>query len=224
MSIFADGNYVHIAFLLGHGNSGEVGYIRSLDGGDSWRQSITMSNPDTKESKDPRLCGTPGNLYYVWFDYGNLTGSMFRYSRDNGDTWSSERQVIFGVFTTIGAHDGTVVVAANILQAPYFTKSTDGGLTWTGEKKFGEYEGYKNAINVVSDDIYIFSCELYKDGMDYLFYSYTRDGGLSWKEEWIRATDDIEHTQSAIAHSDTRIFVVWEDTGIHLQKLDINSL
>ena len=119
-------------------NDTDVWLIKSTDGGETWSEPVRVN--DDSHGKQQFLAWmaldqTNGYLYFVFYDRRNhpdlMTDVYMAVSKDGGETFEnfkiSERpffpnkQVFFGDYTNIAAHNGTI--------RPIWTRMDSGGTT-----------------------------------------------------------------------------------------------
>jgi len=102
-SIYTDRtNMVHVAWQDNRDGNAEIYYIRSTDGGSSWG-SETRLTADPGSSGEPNLTADlKGNVYLVWTDNRPDEDVYFKYSTDNGNTWSGDACLTNGAIAEYG--------------------------------------------------------------------------------------------------------------------------
>ncbi|OGC96116.1 MAG: hypothetical protein A2W25_12475 [candidate division Zixibacteria bacterium RBG_16_53_22] len=123
----------------------ELYYTSSSNGGLDWSPSIPLSDTDQFHSQLPSIdADAAGALALTWMDYKyappGATGDIFlRESADSGQTWSGERQITFGHYSSLSdverVGDTIHVVWEDESQGLDhwrigYIRSTDGGQEW----------------------------------------------------------------------------------------------
>lgn len=95
--VAAVGGTVHAAWaeLSASGTTAVIKYSRSVDSGDTWSASITVSTTTTRLDQTPVLVASATSVYLAWMDEVGSSGRLyFRRSMDAGVSWSEPEQVI----------------------------------------------------------------------------------------------------------------------------------
>lgn len=138
-SIAASDNFVHVAWDVRDGSIWRVVYRRSTDFGGSWGRFDTIRYGRFNENGRPRLAVAGDTVYLLMMDYTLVPpGPVLRKSKDRGTTWDSVQTVaqLWGKNNFTVCHPIIHVVTDyfdrnNISMDIYYTRSTDGGRTWT---------------------------------------------------------------------------------------------
>ena len=158
-SFTAMGNLLYIGILIG-GDSGDSGFFRSDDEGDSWTRITTEPMTHTVEAL--AVFGT--TLYASTFG-----GEVFR-SEDSGDSWTTVNDGLTDqtVSALLAVSENTVF--AGTLNGGVF-RTTDGGNSWV-EANTGLIGTSVSELQVVGNKIYA--------GIGHRLV-YSIDGGESWQ-------------------------------------------
>jgi len=136
-------------------------------------------------------------------------------------TWTSEKQLTTNAGNSespsIAVYGSKVyVVWSDNTSGDYdifFTKSTNGGNTWSAKKKLSSTSGSseKPAIAVDGSNIYLVWSDNTTDNYE-LFFTRSANGGMTW--ETMRITDMVGFMKyPSIAVDDSGIYVVWSDNA-----------
>jgi hypothetical protein len=123
----------------------EVYYLRSIDGGISWSQSVMVSTRDSYGSEIPHIYVDSHNLSLCWLDgkYSPymVTGDILgRTSSDSGLTWGFEWQASYDHFawgSDVASSGDTIHIVWNdegmgiVHRSIYYARSTDNGESWS---------------------------------------------------------------------------------------------
>ena len=214
---FGPDNRAYAASLLFNETSPDnaIGVSRSLDGGLTWTAPVEVfrSNPDFNDKEAvgaDTFPGSPhfGNVYVTW-DINPASQTSFQRlvvsrSTDGGVRWNvpvtiRETDSNVGAIPAVGP-DGTVYLVwvggpGDAVKAKlFFSKSTDGGVSWTRPRKLLKFRalGVPNqrvggplpsfAVDPVSGALYIGWEDRRWTGVDQATIISSRDGGESWSE------------------------------------------
>ncbi|MBE0538725.1 MAG: T9SS type A sorting domain-containing protein [Ignavibacterium sp.] len=144
--------YFYMGYITGGGG---MGVAKSTNNGANWTSSVVSSN--TQDDKNHLMAdkkvGSPfeNRVYDVWTDF-NVSNAVLKFSTDNGATWSTVKNL--GSSLNPGSHDQGVNVQTGPNGEAYvtwviydawpggedaiaFSKSTDGGNTWSSARVYG---------------------------------------------------------------------------------------
>lgn len=180
-SPFRDNVYVSwTKFAGGNNGAAQIMFSRSTDGGVTWDNPQGISNAEPARGRQGAniQVGPDGTVYVVWTDntsHGQLVQKM-AISYDGGKTFPKSniivaivtddvpdgilpgtRFVANGIFPSMSiAPNGTIYVAwsnhTNGHAVVLFTKSTDGGQTWSTPIGANDVTGRSSALQAVSVD------------------------------------------------------------------------
>ncbi|MFA5859903.1 MAG: exo-alpha-sialidase [Elusimicrobiota bacterium] len=180
----------------------EIYYKRSTDGGLTWSDDIRLTNAD-HYSWDSCSALNNNVLHLVWADFRDSSGSLkdselyYRYSEDNGTTWSNEVKLTSAPGV---AYEPYLLAVNNILHLVwsdskysnndteiYYKNSKDNGKTWSEDKRLTFHQAGtlspimtsdQNGLHLVWSD--------YRNGSD-IYYKKSIDEGETWGSD-IRLT------------------------------------
>jgi hypothetical protein len=155
-------------------------YKKSTDGGSTWMPSESLIW-STHDLDSPTIAvDSYGNPHAFWCKYVSSWQIYHRNSTDGGSTWTSTKRFTWtsgnsGLpFLAIDSSDNLHVVWCDSTPGNYeifYTKSTDGGSTWTARKRLTWNSGYScspkiaidsfDNLHVVWDDETQGNCEIY---------------------------------------------------------------
>jgi len=203
-----------------------VYYKKSTDGGDSWTSAkrLTWTAGD---SSHPAIAVDSLDKLHVVYDEtapGNYE-IYYRRSEDGGATWSTGKRL---TWTTGASWDAAAAVDSSdnlhVFWADsnpgnyelYYKKSTDGGVTWSTNKRLTWTAGdsFEPAIAIdPSDNLHVAwydytaaTCEIY--------YKKSTDGGNTWTaNKRLTWTADDSFSPAIVADTSGDLHVVWEDNA-----------
>jgi hypothetical protein len=159
-AIAVDAGTIYLAWADDTPGNREVLYSKSIDGGGTWSASVNVSN-NSGVSQFPSIAiDSSNNLHVVWMD--NTPGNMeifYSNSTDGGTTWSAAVNASNSTgessipVISIGA--GTIYLAwyddtpAN--SEIFYSKSTDGGATWSAVVNISNNIGSSYAPTIAAD-------------------------------------------------------------------------
>lgn len=217
------------------GESDEIYYARSTDGGMTWRMPINLSNHPGDANAPGIAADSMGNINLVWFNDtaeqpATAAGSagnrrmFFSRSTSNGVAWS-EPVMIAPDMENISGGGIAVDNAGNISlfvsttdqdyrKEIYYIGSIDGGISWSQPVKIANYRiSYDIAVNGAGH-IYIAWDEFVPEATWNVCFSGSTDGGISWSQPV-----DISHPSGyslqpeiAVDHRGN-INIIWEYTA-----------
>jgi hypothetical protein len=213
----------------------DIYFSKSTDGGETW------TNPDIKVNEDsygyqqlPSMVIDPWGDLYVAYEFqpdGEYCHIYLVKSTDGGDTWSWPHvQVDDG---RPGNHykpelavsqDGTIYVSWSYWGGDHilFTKSTDGGETWSRPSIQVDYTPsnyfWKDDATVSVDEagnIYVsWDAFNYNDAYPDVFFGMSANGGQTWTNPSVRVNDRTNRTQRhpcVVADGYGGVYLVWKD-------------
>ncbi|MBI2374678.1 MAG: exo-alpha-sialidase [Deltaproteobacteria bacterium] len=224
--------------------NGGIYFSRSTDGGSTWSASTLVNDGDrglspTSTQRWPTIATEPGGgIVAAWEDGRNArfynVDFYFGRSTDNGATWApntklndngpaSGRERV--VLAALGA--GSIVAAwsdsRNGNADIYFTSSTDGGTTWSANRKVNDDSGaatQRHPAIVVSNGTIVIMWEDSRNvasNSNYdVYYSRSTDGGLTWSASTRLTVDGNFQGRPALATGPGgKLVAVWEDHRRH---------
>ena len=164
----------------------------STDEGLTWSNEVKVDDQNSGHQISPAIAiDQNDNLYCVWHQMaGSYEHVLFSKSTDSGVTWSATVPVDNAPASAyIGSPDIKVNDANDILvvwddnrSGSYrcqFTKSTDGGTTWSPDLEFGGAQGQDPKIEFCEDTLYVVF-GTYTSAND-VFFTRSNDNGASWE-------------------------------------------
>lgn len=158
-----DQGIIHITYP-GVDNQG-VYYTRSIDGGRTWSDGVTIAVPHREDAAPDYAqiaIDSKGGIHVVWTEFQSpksapVLGSFYSHSFDEGMTWSPAVRMAFGTYpqATIKRDigDGLHIIWNGVigLGGRYYTRSTDRGMTWSIPipviaKGIGGVSGYPDLV------------------------------------------------------------------------------
>lgn len=240
-TIAGSGRTVHFA----RGAGGDISYRRSEDEGVTWTSDVTIGT-GWLYLEDPMVAD--GNDVYIayvndtvarrdFFGTRNCGDIFFRFSRDNGRTWSSVARLTTaqGVFRLSMAVSGSTVhlvwmdLRRETTWDVYYRRSTDRGVTWETEQRLVTGEGPIGAerpqLAVSGELVHV----VWMDGRHRLppcrieggtilpectelYYKRSLDGGVTWGAD-IRMTRDMGYAGRPEVAATGDITLITYDSG-----------
>ncbi len=220
-------------------NQSDVFFSKSSDYGKSFSKPINLSN-SLLDTVDSAIAVFENNIYVVWNDMTKRsTNIFFAKSEDNGQTFGKPINLSNTSGTPIINRDGALAVSDGIVflvwydqsereNYIYFTKSTDGGssfstpinLSQTNEKsKFAQVVAHGKNVYVVWQENILGNSEIFlRESNDYG----TTFGGIKNLSH-----DDLESNLfilgPQIALTEDRVFSVWQSESKDNSDLYLTS-
>ncbi len=168
---------------------------------------------------------TQGNLHVFWSD--NTTGHYelyYKKSTDGGTSWTTTKRLTwassgFGsVAVAVDSADNIHVVGQNLPPGDgeiYYKKSTDGGASWTANKRLTWNSGSSEDPAVAVDSLGNLHVvwEDYTPGESEIFYKKSTDGGVTWTaSQRLTWTPGPSRFPKIASHWSGGLYVVWEES------------
>ena len=187
----------------------EIHYSRSNDNGYNWsaiNQDFVISYDDgvNVENSSSIAIDSQDNIYVIWTELeGPAKEVMFSISSDGGDTWTGQSMDQYLSFRGgTDAYNPEMVIDGNDvihvvwdqdwigdINEIYYSRSTDGGLTWSSQTQEtivsfpdGQYASYADIALGPNEELYV----IWKEKRDVLDdrwvinVSISTDGGDTW--------------------------------------------
>ena len=226
IAVDSSGN-LYVAWHEYMSGDAEVYFKKSTDGGATWtaNKRITWN---TGWSVSPHLAvDSSGYFHLVWSDFtpGNYE-LFYSKSTDGGATWTAGKRLTWNAGWSL--HPRIAVSGLNNLYVVwsdstpgvneiYYTRSMDGGSTWTAGKRLTWNAGWSYAPDIAVDPSGNPHVVWYDDtpGNQELYYIGSADGGASWSASKRLTWNASSSWNPAIAiETSGRIDVVWEDNAL----------
>ena len=225
-----DGNTIHSVWLTIVNKQSNIFYSKSNDLGETWTTPTQIT--DSTGLYKPSIKSSNGNVYLTWRDLRHETSAnhlgelYFKYSHDNGDTWSPDTQLtndeIKTALSYVNVEDDNVYIAWEdyIPKCTIkFMKSLDKGLTWEPQVQVTDGIEVGSPNIVVTDDSVlhtIYGSEKFSEstrGWNWeVAYQRSTDKGDTWGPEVRLTYDEIGDTKfPMVTASGNELHVVWWD-------------
>jgi hypothetical protein len=166
-----------------------------------------------------------GHIHLVWYDGAdNREEIYYRRSEDGGTTWSAAKRLTWTKFASCSpaiAIDSSNAIHVVWFDTPigdieiYYTRSTDGGTTWSAAKRLTWTSGvsYVPAIAIDSNDTIHIVWQDDTPGTYEIYYKRSKDGGTTWSAaKRLTWTTGTSHYPAIAIDSIDTIHLVWYDT------------
>lgn len=232
--ISAQNNYVHVVWDDKRSGNREIYYRRSAQYGSAWEDEKRLIFAD-QWSYNPTLTVSGSNVYVVWQDLrGGLYDEIyFKKSADNGDTWTEDIPLTSNDGYTSQWPD--IAVDGNKLHLVwgdyrdgnyeiYYKNSTDGGSTWSNDKRLTIWSNTDEAPHIVAngDTIHVvWDRYLPSTGVIEVFYRKSTDGGITWQSEQQLTESDYYHSwpQDLVANGSNLYMVCGDDKDSGIREV-----
>ncbi len=203
----------------------DIYYANSTDGGITFSINKKINDLST-ESRDPAIAiDEKDNIHIAWCDYRNtgITGPDIYYtnSTDGGINFSSNKRVsddtgnAYQFWPDIAANGDIIGIVWEDERetSVYFANSTDGGITFSPNKRVNDVIGAANwdAAIAINSDGYI--CVVWEGKDNDIYFVNSTDGGATFSPSQ-RVNDDTgtdyQRLPSLILKNRT-VYVLWQD-------------
>jgi hypothetical protein len=210
---------VHIVFYDTSTGKNEIYYKNSTNGGTNWTtKRLTWS---TIECSYPAIAiDSNKDIHLVW--HGGIPGNSeiyYKKSKNGGSTWTGSKRLTsnkgYSLYPSIATDSNNYIHVAwrdgtSGHTEIYYTKTTDGGTTWT-PTRLTWFKSFCAAPDIVidsSDHIYIVW-----DSLGNIYSKKSTDGGISWTNRKLTWTFDYSVAPAITANpSNNDIHLVWQQS------------
>ncbi|HXG00715.1 MAG TPA: sialidase family protein, partial [Bacteroidota bacterium] len=220
-SIGASGSIVHLVWRDNVAGNDEIYYKRSTDAGITWQPDSVRLTNSTGQSACPSLAVAGSTVHVVWHD--NRDGNYeiyYKRSTDEGLTWAADSRLTNNTSTS---QYPSVAVAGQAVYAVwqdnrdgndeiYYTRSTDGGLTWQPDVRLTNNTLFSRYPSVAASGVFVHVLwQDFRDGNWRAYYKRSSDGGTTWQAD-SALTDLMANSQylSVVAVA-SAVHLVWRE-------------
>ncbi|UCE74295.1 MAG: exo-alpha-sialidase [Methanomassiliicoccales archaeon] len=226
------GGNIYIAWMDNRNGNYDIYFTKSTDGGNTFSADKKINDDvgSAYQSSPSIAVDGAGNIYITWRDNRNSDSDIyFANSMNGGNTFSGNKRVIDDVS---GAHQTAPSIAVDSASNIYivwedkrngnydiyFAKSTNGGNTFSVNKKVNDDSGNEKQRNPSiaiegMGNIYIVWTDM-RNGDSDIYFTCSNDGGNSFSFNK-RVNDDVvnaKQNEPSVALDGTgNIFIAWED-------------
>ena len=201
----------------------EVFYKRSVDGGETWGESVPLSVEDNISSVVPDIAVQGGNVYVVWEDqtWMDSGGIYFRKSTDGGTTWQSITAIALRGVDNYDYYGPRIAVEDSEMYVCYgknidldgslrFKKSINYGETWEQEVVISERSISGKPAEMVKNEA---GLHVAWENSNEIYYNKSTDWGDSWGEDVLISEPDGIYSQWAFIGADDLggVYITWFD-------------
>ncbi len=230
-SMTVNGSDIHVVWT--NDSVSEISYRRSEDYGLTWTPERLITNISAGGVCDGPNVAVTGNTVHVVFESERESPDFevwYMRSDDNGNTWTEEIQLsdddIAGslIASVAAAGDDVYVLWAderhNFIREIYFKRSTDGGNTWTADRRLTFHQDgttSKPALIITPDKLHLVYNEHTGGSPSTMepMYMYSTDKGDNWSEPLMLSQDQSMHSifygPGGFDVDGDTIHVVWDD-------------
>jgi hypothetical protein len=205
-------SHIHAAWSDNTPGNAEIFYRKSTNGGASWAIKRLTWTSRSSIAIDLAI-DSSDNVHVVWHELIVGWEIFHKKSTDGGASWSTKRLTWNGGFSWFPAiafdsSDGIHVIYQDSSTGNYeiyYKKSTNGGVTWSSNKRLTWTPGssYNKAIAIDSSDhIHVFF-EDKTPGKFEIYHKKSTDGGNTWTTQRLTWTsEDSRYPDVAIDSAD----------------------
>jgi hypothetical protein len=190
-----------------------------------WSEDINLTVDDDKDSRRPSVGIYEDKIHVVWMDQrhypiSNVPEIYYMNSTDGGKTWNPEVRLTF--VESLKEYPRIAVNGNNIHiiwiddrdssghQKIYYKNSTDGGNTWSVDRRISPLTTDTNVqnadIDVNGKDVHVVYPDVFQ-----LYYINSTDNGITWSvpQQLTGSTRDSQFP--AITVNQSNVHIVWMD-------------
>lgn len=233
--ILAEGNTIHAVYQ--NSDIWRIGYARSIDGGESWRDPQVLSDTSEDDAHRPRILQYGTKLMVLWraslHSNSPVRNIGYNISTDNGLTWSTPAYILDPIWNIAckfySSNDGPII---NIMITSsgsgnnmfiYNIRSTDFGETWSEPALILQPHSIGGKGDQVSSGNYVHL--VWTGSIEGVFprkpyYMRSTDTGLTWSDNIELGVCDVFSQQVAISVNGKGVVgVLWigESNNVNLR-------
>jgi hypothetical protein len=191
--IAVSGSNVYVVWTQSNkaGNSDDVFFMRSTDGGATWGSKVNISNDEATGTYAPEIAVSGTNIYVVWAglvrqDEG--TDILFRRSADNGATWKPKFNISNDPTQSLNhkiaaAGSNVYIVWSDKWDTDpdvLFRRSTDNGATWKSVNNFSNNptDTHNPQVIAIASEVYVVWSDLVSLNYDVMLKRSTSSGAI----------------------------------------------
>ncbi len=211
---------LYVVFEVFEDDGVHVAFTRSPDGGDTWILPIFVPVPGGRGCLDAEIAVDAGGTIYITCRRGPF---YLTRSTDGGGTWSEPFPFTPDYDSMGGVQVSSLVVRDGVLYfvtvvfgdpVPYdfevvFTKSTDGGETWTEPVRVNDRASYGDIVDLAVDAAGVIYVAFTNTG-SFTYMTRSTDGGATWRES-VRVDDGGKHHTGSYSGA-----IAWDERTVSL--------
>jgi hypothetical protein len=202
----------------------EIYFKKSTNGGDNWTTNKRLTWNSSWSLGPDIAVDSLGHLHVVWYDFtpGNYE-IYYTKSTDGGASWTTSKRLTWNAgwsqSPSIAVYSSDQLHVAWSDSTPgineiYYSRSTDGGATWSTSKRLTWNSGWSFAPDMAVDSSGLLHVVWYDNtpGNDEIYYLKSTDGGTNWSSsKRLTWTSGSSLSPSLFADSLGNLNLVWSD-------------
>jgi hypothetical protein len=215
---------VHLVWEENNAGNLEIYYKKSPDGGATWTANKRLTSTSGASSSPEIAVDSSSNLHVVWYD-GTAGNSEVYYtqSTDKGMTWTVAKRLTWtsggSEFPAIAVDSSDNLHLAWQDNTPgnseiYYKKSTDGGATWTANKRLTWNSGASEAPVIGADSRGYLHVAWFDDtpGNTEIYHKRSTNAGVNWGTNKRLTWNPVgSHSPDIAVDSSGGVHLVWVD-------------